>query len=67
MIAIVTKNTKNASGALWEIKTAKEEKVPVRGIYATTEDRPTVLPGELSNVKVVSWTWANIKAFLDSL
>jgi hypothetical protein len=67
MIALVSKNTKNASGALWEIKTAKEEKVPVRGIYTTTDDRPSVLPAELSGVSVVSWTWPNIKAFLDSL
>jgi hypothetical protein len=32
MIALVSKNTRNASGALWEIKTAKEESVPVRGV-----------------------------------
>ena len=67
MIALVSKNTKNASGALWEIKTAKEEKVPVRGIYTTTDDRPTVLPSELSGVSVVTWSWPNIKTFLDSL
>ena len=67
MIALVSKNTKNASGALWEVKTAKEEKVPVRGIYTTTDDRPASLPAEFGGVLVVGWTWANIKAFLNSL
>ena len=67
MIALVSKNTQSASGALWEIKTAKEEKVPVRGIYTTTDDRPTVLPSELSGVSVVTWSWPNIKTFLDGL
>jgi len=67
MIALVSKNTKSASGALWEIKTAKEEQVPVRGVYTTVDDRPATLPSELSGVRVVAWTWDNIKAFLDIL
>jgi hypothetical protein len=67
MIALVSKNTKGASGALWEIKTAKEEQVPVRGVYTSADDRPATLPSELNGVRVVGWTWANIKAFLDSL
>jgi len=67
MIAMVSKNTKNGTGALWEVSTAKEEKVPVRGVYTTTDDRPVLLPSELSGVSVVSWTWPNIKAFIDSL
>jgi hypothetical protein len=66
-IALVSKNTKGAEGQLWEIKTSKGESVPVRGIYTTTDDRPTYLPSELDGVRVVGWTWANIKAFLDSL
>src|SRR5699024_30074 len=36
MIVMVSKNTANASGALWEVSCAKEEGVPVRGIYCTT-------------------------------
>jgi hypothetical protein len=67
VIAMVSKNTANASGALWEIKCAKEEKVPIRGIYCTTDNRPYSLPGELSGVRVVDWTWANIAAFINSL
>ena len=67
MIALVSKNTAQASGALWEVKCAKEEGVPVRGIYCTTAKRPSSLPAEFSGVRVLDWTWPNIKAFLDSL
>src|SRR5215213_5982451 len=40
MIALVSRNTARADGALWEIRCAKEEGVPVRGIYCTTDSRP---------------------------
>jgi hypothetical protein len=66
-IALVSTNTKNAAGQLWEVKTSKEEGVPVRGVYTTTDNRPASQPAEFSGVRVVDWTWANIKAFLDSL
>ena len=67
MIALVSKNTKNATGAVWEVKTAKEENVPVRGIYTMADDRPATLPSEFAGIRVVGWTWPNLTAFLDSL
>ena len=67
MIAFVSKNTANADGAKWEVKTAKEEKVPVIALYTTADNRPALLPSEYSGVKIVGWTWPNIKAFLDTL
>jgi hypothetical protein len=67
VIALVSNSTKNATGELWEIKTAKEEGVPVRGMYISSDNRPSTLPAEFAGVSVVSWTWPNIRAFLDSL
>lgn len=67
MFALVSKNTKNAAGALWEVKCAKEEGVPVHGIYVSKTDRPSTLSTEFSAVQVLDWTWPNISAFLDSL
>ncbi|NJL70992.1 MAG: hypothetical protein HC888_04920 [Candidatus Competibacteraceae bacterium] len=67
MIALVSKNTKNATGQLWEVNCSKEEKVPVRGIYTNADDKPSSLPKEFDGVKVVNWTWDNIKNFIDSL
>jgi hypothetical protein len=62
MIVLVSKNLKNASGALWEIKCAKEEGIPILGIYiksASIYDKPV----ELSGVICKEWTWPNVKSF----
>jgi len=67
VIALVSKETATGTGALWEVACAKEEKVPVRGIYVDANNKPATLPKEFTGVIVVSWTWTNIKNFLDSL
>jgi hypothetical protein len=67
MIALVSKNTASGAGALWEVRCAKEEKIPVRGVYCSTDSRPATLPGEFAGVKVVAWTWDNIASFINSL
>jgi hypothetical protein len=66
-IAMVSKNTAKADGALWEIKCAKDESVPIRGVYTTQDNRPATLPIELQGVRVLNWTWDNIKNFIESL
>ncbi len=67
MIALLSKNTNSATWQKWEINCAKEEKIPVRGVYATTDNRPSSLPSELDGVRVINWTWPNIESFIDSL
>lgn len=67
VIAFVSKNTARASGALWEVACAKEENIPVRGIYVHSDNKPATLPVEFTGVRVVEWTWDNIKKFLDTL
>ncbi|MNW46675.1 hypothetical protein D3C74_239860 [compost metagenome] len=66
VLVIVTKNTKNADGQLWEIKCAKEEGIPVMAIWGN-QDHPATLPSELSSVKVVNWTWNNISNWISTL
>jgi len=67
LLAIVTSNTKNADGQLWEVKCAKEEGIPRRGIWGHKENRPTILPDELNGVSIVNWTWENIASWINSL
>ncbi len=67
VIALVSNNTTGASGAKWEVKCAREEGKRTRGIYVTTTDRPSSLPAEFEGVPVISWTWDNIKTFVESL
>jgi hypothetical protein len=66
-IALVSRNTEKAAGQLWEVRTAKEEAVPIIGIYVSQNDRPGRLPVEFNNVQVRDWTWENIRAFLARL
>lgn len=67
MIAFVSTKTARADGALWEIRCAKAERIPLIGMYTTTDSRPMYLPADLAGVRVVDWTWPNIKAFIDRL
>ena len=67
MIAIVTNNTKNADGQIWEIKCAKEEDVPVIGIYGYDEHDNVDIPTECGYVIIMDWTWSNIDNWLKKL
>jgi|PersoiStandDraft_1058852.scaffolds.fasta_scaffold22751_2 hypothetical protein len=67
VIALVSKNTSSAAGALWEVACAREEAVPVRGIYCTTDNRPSTLPAPFTGVMVVGWTWSNVANFINPL
>lgn len=62
VIALVSIDSLSSSGQKWEIQCAKEEKKPLRGIWAYTNDRTNL---EGVNTKV--WTWDNIKDFINSL
>ncbi len=62
VIVLVSKNSLTSDGQAWEIQCAKEEKKPVRGIWAYKDDR-TALPG----VSTVAWNDDNIAGFIDSL
>jgi antiphage defense system Thoeris ThsB-like protein len=62
VIALISKNTKSSTGEKWEIQCAKEEKKPLRGIYAYTDDRTNI-----EGVNTSVWTWDNVKNFIDSL
>lgn len=67
MLIIVTQNTKNAEGQLWEVDCAKEEDIPRRGVYGSATNRPANLPSELDGVSTVGWTWSNISNWLNTL
>ena len=67
VLIIVTKNTKNADGQLWEISCAKDEGIPRKGIWGRSSNRPLSTPEQLKGVPIVNWTWNNIKTWLDTL
>ncbi|MBS1683186.1 MAG: TIR domain-containing protein [Bacteroidetes bacterium] len=59
MIMLLSKNTWHSSGARWEVKCAKEEKVPVVGMHIKKKGRGAK-PPELSGKKVIDWTWDDL-------
>ena len=65
VIALISKNTAKAAGEIWEIECAYEEKKPVMLMWINDE-RPAV-PALLKDKRINTWTWPNIKAFLDRL
>lgn len=67
VISIITKNTKIASGQIWEMKCAKDEGVPVVGIYGNDNHIGIDIPSECGYVKLMDWTWPNISNWIKSL
>lgn len=65
MIALISKTTKDASGACWEIRCAIEEGIPVRGMYIHNDS--CTIPLALEGKMVVNWGWDNISNFLEKL
>ena len=62
VIVLVSKNSAASTGQKWEIACAKEEKKPIRGIWAYKDDRSSV-----DGVSTYEWSDANITSFIDSL
>lgn len=65
VIGVITKSTPNASGQLWELQCAYEEKIPVFLMYGGA-DRPA-LPPLLSGKRINVWSWPIISAFITGL
>lgn len=65
VIALVSENTADADGELWEIECAKDEDKPLIGLWAYADDRSK--PAALAGVTIIEWTWDGIGEFIDSL
>lgn len=65
LLAIITNNTRSATGQLWEINCAKDEEIPIRGIWGHSNEQPAIK--EMEGKRTVYWTWDNIKNWIDTL
>jgi hypothetical protein len=65
VIALISKNTANADGELWEIKCADEEGVPTMLMWINDE-RPK-LPAALGGRRINVWSWDNLETFVGKL
>lgn len=62
VIALISKNSLKSSGQKWEIQCAKEEKKPLRGIWAYSDDRTNVV-----GVATCVWSDKNVSDFINSI
>jgi hypothetical protein len=65
VIGLISNNTPDASGELFELECSYEEDIPVMLMYINN-DRP-VLPSFLSNRRINIWGWDNLKSFITKL
>lgn len=65
VIALLSKNTKNADGARWEIQCAVEESIPILGVHIFSNDDYN--PPEITGKKVIAWTWDGIGNWINKL
>lgn len=62
VVVLVSMNSLTSTGQAWEIACAKEERKPLRGIWAYSNDRT-----QLAGVSTYVWSDKNISDFIDSL
>lgn len=66
VIQLVGSNTYRAEGANWEVKCAKEEGIPVFGVYINKNDKG-IVPSNLKGSTVIEWTWDGIAKMVNKL
>lgn len=66
VIALISKRTRFADGAKWEMQCANEERIPMLGVHVHRDDKGEI-PPQLNNKKVVEWAWDNISNFINQL
>ncbi len=67
LIVLVGKYMTSATGAAKEIKMAKEQNVPVFGVYVGGANTMSNLPTGLPSSRTISWDWKKIAIFIDQV
>ena len=67
VIVLVGKYMASATGVKKEIKMAKDNNVPVFGVYVGGANTTSNLPDGLSRTRVVKWEWDKIAEMIDKM
>lgn len=67
LIAIITPNTLNADGQIWEINCADEEDVPILCIKTSENIPGDKTKAKIGNRRIFNWDWDTIKNFIEGL
>ena len=67
LVVLVGLKTSSATGVVKEISFAKEQNVPVFGVYVGGANSTTALPSGLQRNRTISWNWEGIAKAIDQL
>ena len=67
LIVLSGKTMASATGVVKEIEMAKDQSVPVFGVYVDGANSNSNLPKGLQRNRTISWNWANIANAIDQV
>ena len=67
LIVLVGQHMSTATGVVKEIKMAKDQDVPVFGVYVNGADSSSTLPSGLQRNRTVEWKWPTIASAVDQM
>lgn len=67
LIVLVGKNMGSATGVAKEIRMAKDQNVPVFGVYVGGADSLSTLPDGLARNRTIAWDWVKISDAVDQI
>ena len=67
VIVLVGRTMASATGVAKEIKMAKEQDVPLFGVYVDNANSFSPLPEGLARSRTVTWTWENVARMVDQM
>lgn len=67
LIGLVGKTMASASGVVKEIKMAKDQDVPLFGVYVDGANTTSNLPSGLARIRTIKWDWDDIAAAVDQM
>lgn len=67
LIVLVGKTMNSATGVAKEIKMAKDQSVPVFGVYVGDADPLSNLPDGLARNRTIAWDWGKIASAIDQI
>ncbi len=67
LIVLVGKNMASATGVDKEIKMAKDQDVPIFGVYVGGATTTSNLPTGLQRNRTIAWDWAKIATAIDQM
>lgn len=67
LIVLVGKTMASATGVAKEIKMAKDQNVPIFGVYVGGADTSSNLPDGLQRNRTIAWDWAKIADAVDQM